>query len=138
MQASKISLTDFVDFVTRSGMPKLTKLRQLGVSSCLSLATLPEQLFGIETLRHISTYDCKLPKSYATERLTRMLHALALVAAPASQRLAAFNLVYGNPQRARALATADDVRELKQSADPALRRAARQHLAGGAGDGRER
>lgn len=29
MQASKISLTDFVDFVTRSGMPKLTKLRQL-------------------------------------------------------------------------------------------------------------
>ncbi|MCA9670013.1 MAG: TIGR02996 domain-containing protein [Myxococcales bacterium] len=117
---------------------RLTKLRQLGVSSCLSLATLPEQLFGIETLRHISTYDCKLPKSYATERLTRMLHALALVAAPASQRLAAFNLVYGNPQRARALATADDVRELKQSADPALRRAARQHLAGGAGDGRER
>lgn len=87
----------------------LTKLFRLDVDFCYELATLPEVLWELETLRELGTTNCfALKQRYRLARINPLLAGFARARTPGRRRALETMLLFGDLDRARALATGPD------------------------------
>ncbi|HEU0033275.1 MAG TPA: TIGR02996 domain-containing protein [Kofleriaceae bacterium] len=109
---------------------KLTKLRRLDVDFCYALESIPDEVFGIESLAYLSMYDCHaLPKAYQMSRLNHLLFGFARARTSKRRRIIELNLLLGRHSRAQVLASHADLLAALDSNVTAVREAALQCLA---------
>ena len=89
---------------------ELRKLRRLDISWCNALESLPEELFGIETLSYVQMYECfGLRRAYHMGRVNNLLGGFTRARTPSRRRIIEANLFLDNQRRALELATTEDL-----------------------------
>lgn len=90
---------------------RLTRLRRLDIDWCYLLETIPEEVFGIETLQYISMYDChSLPKErFHMGRVNNLLAGFVRMRTPSRRRIIEANLMFGDEARAEKLASTQEL-----------------------------
>lgn len=91
-------------------LARLTRLRRLDIDWCYGLRAIPDEIFAIESLGHVSMYDChSLPKSYHMGRMNNLLRGFVRAQTPARRRVIELNLLLGREAGVHALASVEDL-----------------------------
>ena len=108
LECLELSRTNVTEISPR--IAELVKLRRLDISWCNELESLPEELFGIETLSYIQMYDCLgLRTAYHMGRVNHLLGGFTRAHTPSRRRIIETNLFLGNHRRALELASTEDL-----------------------------